>query len=72
LSCPSTRRRRKAPHPAAGDAIRDLLDGESLALVTQDRELRRAIDGLARPPALVVTDSQAFLKSLRTSRAACR
>ena len=43
-------------------AIRDLLDGESLALVTQDRELRRAIDGLARPPALVVTDSQAFLK----------
>jgi [FeFe] hydrogenase H-cluster maturation GTPase HydF len=43
-------------------AIRDLLDGESLALVTQDRELRRAIEGLARPPALVVTDSQAFLK----------
>jgi [FeFe] hydrogenase H-cluster maturation GTPase HydF len=43
-------------------AIRDLLDGESLALVTQDRELRRAIAGLARPPALVVTDSQAFLK----------
>jgi [FeFe] hydrogenase H-cluster maturation GTPase HydF len=43
-------------------AIRDLLDGESLALVTQDRELRRAIAGLAKPPALVVTDSQAFLK----------
>ncbi|MCU0251995.1 MAG: [FeFe] hydrogenase H-cluster maturation GTPase HydF [Vicinamibacterales bacterium] len=43
-------------------AIRDLLDGESLALVTQDRELRRAIEGLAKPPALVVTDSQAFLK----------
>ena len=43
-------------------AIRDLLDGESLALVTQDRELRRALEGLARPPALVVTDSQAFLK----------
>ena len=43
-------------------AIRDLLDGESLALVTQDRELRQALERLARPPALVVTDSQAFLK----------
>jgi len=43
-------------------AIRDLLDGESLALVTQDRELARALGSLARPPALVVTDSQAFLK----------
>jgi len=43
-------------------AIRDLLDGESLALVTQERELRQALAGLAKPPALVVTDSQAFLK----------
>jgi [FeFe] hydrogenase H-cluster maturation GTPase HydF len=43
-------------------AIRDLLDGESLALVTQDRELKRALAGLANPPAIVVTDSQAFLK----------
>jgi [FeFe] hydrogenase H-cluster maturation GTPase HydF len=43
-------------------SIRDLLDGESLALVTQERELRRALATLARPPALVVTDSQAFLK----------
>ena len=43
-------------------AIRDLLDGESLALVTQERELRRALAALTRPPALVVTDSQAFLK----------
>jgi [FeFe] hydrogenase H-cluster maturation GTPase HydF len=43
-------------------AIRDLLDGESLALVTQERELRNALQRLARPPALVVTDSQAFLK----------
>jgi [FeFe] hydrogenase H-cluster maturation GTPase HydF len=42
--------------------IRDLLDGESLALVTQDRELARALASLSRPPALVVTDSQAFLK----------
>jgi [FeFe] hydrogenase H-cluster maturation GTPase HydF len=43
-------------------AIRDLLDGESLAFVTQDRELKRALEVLTRPPALVVTDSQAFLK----------
>jgi [FeFe] hydrogenase H-cluster maturation GTPase HydF len=43
-------------------AIRDLLDGESMALVTQERELGRALARLTRPPALVVTDSQAFLK----------
>jgi [FeFe] hydrogenase H-cluster maturation GTPase HydF len=43
-------------------AIRDLLDGESLALVTQERELRNALATLTKPPALVVTDSQAFLK----------
>ncbi|HWQ08092.1 MAG TPA: [FeFe] hydrogenase H-cluster maturation GTPase HydF, partial [Holophaga sp.] len=42
--------------------IRDLLDGESLSLVTQERELRNALAGLKTPPALVVTDSQAFLK----------
>lgn len=41
-------------------AIRDLLDGGSLALVTQERELAGALAGLAKPPALVVTDSQAF------------
>jgi [FeFe] hydrogenase H-cluster maturation GTPase HydF len=43
-------------------AIRDLLDGESMALVVQERELRQALERLTRPPALVVTDSQAFLK----------
>ena len=42
--------------------IRDLLDGESLALVVQERELRNALARLNAPPALVVTDSQAFLK----------
>jgi [FeFe] hydrogenase H-cluster maturation GTPase HydF len=41
-------------------AIRDLLDGESLAFVVQDRGLRQALDGLKAPPAIVVTDSQAF------------
>jgi len=43
-------------------AIRDLLDGESLAMVVQERELGSALARLNRPPALVVTDSQAFLK----------
>jgi [FeFe] hydrogenase H-cluster maturation GTPase HydF len=43
-------------------SIRDLLDGESMAMVVQDRELRRALERLSKPPALVVTDSQAFLK----------
>ena len=43
-------------------SIRDLLDGEAMALVVQERELSRALGRLTRPPALVVTDSQAFLK----------
>jgi len=42
--------------------IRDLLDGDSYCLVVKERELRDALDRLKRPPALVVTDSQAFLK----------
>jgi [FeFe] hydrogenase H-cluster maturation GTPase HydF len=43
-------------------AIRDLLDGESLVMVVQERELANALARLKTPPALVVTDSQAFLK----------
>lgn len=42
--------------------IRELLDNDSLCLVTKERELRAALDNLKRPPKLVVTDSQAFLK----------
>ncbi|MBK8794287.1 MAG: [FeFe] hydrogenase H-cluster maturation GTPase HydF [Holophaga sp.] len=42
--------------------IRDLLDGESMSVVCQERELKHALASLAKPPALVVTDSQAFLK----------
>lgn len=42
--------------------IRDLLDNDSIAIVTKERELRRTLDNLKNPPALVVTDSQAFLK----------
>jgi [FeFe] hydrogenase H-cluster maturation GTPase HydF len=43
-------------------AIRDLLDGDSYCMVVKERELRDALGRLNRPPALVVTDSQAFLK----------
>jgi len=42
--------------------IRDLLDHDALSLVVKERELRRALELLREPPALVVTDSQAFLK----------
>jgi [FeFe] hydrogenase H-cluster maturation GTPase HydF len=43
-------------------SIRDLLDHDAYAIVVQERELREALDRLKRKPALVVTDSQAFLK----------
>jgi [FeFe] hydrogenase H-cluster maturation GTPase HydF len=43
-------------------SIRDLLDGDSFCIVVKERDLRTAIDLLKRPPRLVVTDSQAFLK----------
>lgn len=43
-------------------AIRELLDGDSYCIVVKERELRDALDRMNRPPALVVTDSQAFLK----------
>lgn len=42
--------------------IRDLLDANAYCLVVRERELGDALDRLRRPPALVVTDSQAFLK----------
>lgn len=42
--------------------IRDLLDNDSFCMVVKERELREAIGRLNKPPKLVVTDSQAFLK----------
>lgn len=41
-------------------AIRDVLDAGGLALVTRETELEAALSRMAMPPALVVTDSQAF------------
>lgn len=42
--------------------IRDLLDNDSMVMVVKERELKEALDNLKKPPALVITDSQAFLK----------
>jgi [FeFe] hydrogenase H-cluster maturation GTPase HydF len=42
--------------------IRDLLDNDSFCMVVKERELRDAFNRLNKPPKLVVTDSQAFLK----------
>ncbi|HRX85458.1 MAG TPA: [FeFe] hydrogenase H-cluster maturation GTPase HydF [Phycisphaerae bacterium] len=43
-------------------AIRDLLDAGCQALVLREHELRAGLSRLTHPPALVVTDSQAFHK----------
>jgi len=42
--------------------IRDLLDSDAYCMVVKERELRDALQRLNRPPALVITDSQAFLR----------
>jgi [FeFe] hydrogenase H-cluster maturation GTPase HydF len=42
--------------------LRDILDVDATCAVTKERELRSLLDNLKRKPALVVTDSQAFLK----------
>lgn len=42
--------------------IRDILDHDALSLVVKERELRAALSQLKKPPKLVVTDSQEFLK----------
>jgi [FeFe] hydrogenase H-cluster maturation GTPase HydF len=43
-------------------AIRDALDHDAMTLVVKETGLRAALDRLNAPPALVVTDSQAFMK----------
>jgi [FeFe] hydrogenase H-cluster maturation GTPase HydF len=43
-------------------SIRDLLDGDAFCMVVKERELKEALGRLNKPPKLVVTDSQAFLK----------
>ncbi len=43
-------------------SIRDALDHDAFCVVTKDRDLKLALKRLTEPPALVVTDSQAFAK----------
>ena len=40
--------------------IRDILDAHATAVVTRETELIQTLDSLKNPPALVITDSQAF------------
>ncbi len=40
--------------------IRDILDAGCMAFVCQDTELPKTLNSLAKPPKLVITDSQAF------------
>lgn len=42
--------------------IRDILDGGGIAVVAQDKELKRVLEGLKLKPRLVITDSQVFHK----------
>ncbi|KAF0153602.1 MAG: GTPase [Ignavibacteria bacterium] len=42
--------------------IRESLDVDAIVLVTKDKELRSALNKLASPPKLVVTDSQAIMR----------
>lgn len=42
--------------------IRELLDNDCYCMIVKERELRHALERLNRSPALVVTDSQAFLR----------
>ncbi len=40
--------------------LRDILDGDGIAVFTRETELEKTLNGLASPPKMVVTDSQAF------------
>lgn len=42
--------------------IRDILDNDAIALVVKEKELKKALAGLAKKPKIVITDSQAFQK----------
>ncbi|HBE77976.1 MAG TPA: [FeFe] hydrogenase H-cluster maturation GTPase HydF [Firmicutes bacterium] len=42
--------------------IRDILEHDGTAVVTKEYELKETLENLKRPPAIVITDSQVFLK----------
>ena len=42
--------------------IRDILEKDAMCIVTKEHELKATLDSLAKKPAIVITDSQVFLK----------
>ena len=42
--------------------IRDIIDRGAAAVITQENNVRNALDNMKRPPAMVITDSQSFGK----------
>lgn len=40
--------------------LRDVLDADAVAVVTKETELKETLEALKAPPAMVITDSQAF------------
>ncbi len=42
--------------------IRDILDHDAMAVVTKENKLKDTLERMGTPPALVITDSQAFAK----------
>ncbi len=42
--------------------IRDIIECDAMAVVTKEHELKLTLERLIEPPAIVITDSQAFLK----------
>ncbi len=42
--------------------IRDIIENDAVAVITKEHELKLTLGRLAEPPAIVITDSQAFLK----------
>ncbi|CUH95781.1 hypothetical protein P22_1861 [Propionispora sp. 2/2-37] len=42
--------------------IRDVLDHDAYSIIVKERELKETLDNVRKPPRIVVTDSQEFLK----------
>ncbi len=42
--------------------IRDIIESDAVALITKEHELKHTLESLKTPPAMVITDSQAFNK----------
>ncbi|MDD2458130.1 MAG: [FeFe] hydrogenase H-cluster maturation GTPase HydF [Eubacteriales bacterium] len=42
--------------------IRDLLEIDAIAMITKEHELKQTLESLKQKPAIVITDSQAFMK----------